>query len=165
MLLKIIRIVYHAVATAITIIGFTVILLFLVGIRPYAVQTGSMEPEIMTGSLCFVNQNVSFSEIHEGDIVAFRLDGGMLVTHRVKEVREDGFVTKGDANNTEDATIITNNEYIGKTIYWIPKIGYLFMFLHTRNGMITGSCIFLVFFLAGFLFDNEEENGGNAHDK
>ena len=85
MLLKIIRIVYHAVATAITIIGFTVILLFLVGIGPYAVQTGSMEPEIMTGSLCFVNQNVSFSEIHGVILVAFRLDGLVcLFTHRVK---------------------------------------------------------------------------------
>jgi len=164
--IKLLRYLYNILASCITLTGLLLILLFLIGIRPYAVQTGSMEPEIETGSLCFVNQNIPYDTIHENDIIAFRIKGNLLVTHRVYQITPEGFVTKGDANNTEDASVITEQEYIGKTVYWIPKIGYVMMFLHTRRGMFFGICVFLIFILIGFLFhddDDDNRNGGEMH--
>lgn len=155
------KVVYRTVAAFITIIGLSLIILYLIGIRPYAVQTGSMEPVIETGSLCFVNRNIKYDEIQEGDIIAFSMKNDLFVTHRVISVTEAGFTTKGDANNTEDAAVITNKEYVGKTVYWIPNIGYVMMFLHTRKGLIFGISIFLIFILLGFVFDNDKSKKEN----
>ena len=73
-----------------------VFLLRLAGIRPYIVMSGSMEPAILTGSLCFVNTNAEFADVREGDVIAFRSAMGTLVTHRAVAVTEDGVETCGD---------------------------------------------------------------------
>jgi len=158
-LYKIAETIYRIFATGIITVGISLLILYCIGIRPYAVRSGSMEPEIEIGSICFVNHNISYSDIEIGDIIAFKLSNHTMVTHRVTDKTEDGFITKGDNNNVEDAAMITENEYVGKTIYWIPKAGYAVMFLHTRRGLIVCSCIFLMFFLTGFLFHDDEEGG------
>jgi len=150
---KIIQIL-HAVATVIAsvILVFCVVVagMYLYGIRPYIVQTGSMEPEIETGSICFVNQRVPFEEIKENDIIAFQT-GSMLVTHRAIEVKESEIVTKGDANNVADAAVVTKDNYVGKTIYYIRKIGFFIMALKTRHSRIIGVTLAIVATLSSFL--------------
>lgn len=97
----------------------------LAGIEPFIVQSGSMEPVIHTGSVAFVNTRDK--EIQVGDIICFHLQGqsGQVVTHRV--VREDNgsFVTKGDANDTEDLVEVSPADVEGKFVFSIPRIGYL----------------------------------------
>ena len=168
-ILKVLRsiadIVYKTIASCIIMIGTTLIIMFCVGVRPYAVQTGSMEPEIMTGSLCFVNHKAAYESITIGDIIAFKLESGMMVTHRVVEISEEGLITKGDANNAVDANVITDVEYVGKTFYWIPNIGYLMMFIRTRRGIIISVSVFLIFFLIGFLFQDDDKNDDKNTEK
>jgi len=158
----------HAVATVIAsvILVFCVVVagMYLYGIRPYIVQTGSMEPEIETGSICFVNQRVPFEEIKENDIIAFQT-GSMLVTHRAIEVKESEIVTKGDANNVADAAVVTKDNYVGKTIYYIRKIGLIIMLLKTRRGMIISITAAVVIMLSGFLnYDEKNENYKSEKD-
>jgi signal peptidase len=58
----------------------------LIGIEPHIVLSGSMEPEIMTGSLVYVNK-ISPEEarsLKAGDTVTYVVDkSGTKVTHRI----------------------------------------------------------------------------------
>ena len=146
---RVIRAVYNILATALIALGAAVALLWIAGIRPYAVVSGSMEPEISVGSICVVNHNASYSKIKKGDIIAFRAGEDVLVTHRAVSVTEDGIITKGDANNAEDAAPVKKKDFVGKTMFSIPLIGYIITFVHTRHGLIASAAILAAFILIG----------------
>ena len=65
-------------------------------IEPRIVLSGSMEPKIHTGSICFINKKVPYDKIKTGDIIAFKAGKNTMVTHRVISVTNAGFETKGD---------------------------------------------------------------------
>ena len=113
-------------------ISFLVIILIMAlggGIRPLTVMSGSMEPDIKTGSVAIIETNLTdFNEIERGDIIAFDI-GGSLVTHRAVDITEDGIVTKGDYNNTKDLWIVTDANYYGKELFSVPYIGFLIIFI------------------------------------
>lgn len=113
------------------------------------VQSGSMEPAMMTGSTVFV-VDVPPERIAEGDIITYRDDGRNLVTHRVVE-RHSGptsirFTTKGDNNDAADAEPVYRNDVLGMvaswdvpvigTVYGIPIVGYLVAFAQTTAGYV-----------------------------
>ena len=82
------------------------------------VLSGSMEPTIRVDDLILVKEADSYAV---DDIVEYQ-SGNMLVVHRVTEVGPDTVVTKGDANNAEDAPV--RKEMIkGKVIGCLPGMG------------------------------------------
>ena len=99
----------------------------VLGIRSYIVLSGSMEPAIPTGSVCFVNTCVNYEDVKEGDVIAF-FHGGGMVTHRVLQVTEQGLETKGDANGRSDGITTGPDNFHGKTIFHIPYVGYMVEF-------------------------------------
>ena len=141
----------------IVLLGFLMIGLFLAGIRIYAVETGSMQPAIPINSICFVNQNTAYETISIGDVIVFRKGGNATVTHRVVRITADGIVTKGDANNTEDSSLVTEENYIGKLIYFIPKIGIAVRFIRTPAGMGLAISVYLVLQILIFVLDSEQK--------
>ena len=80
----------------------------------YVVLSGSMEPEIPTGSVVVVDGRKK--EWNPGDVITYRR-GNMVVTHRIVEKSEEGYCTKGDANAEEDAGIV---------LVWLRQRGTLF---------------------------------------
>ena len=84
------------------------------GYTYYSVATGSMKPVISPNDLIFVKitKNVS-----KGDIITFK-DSASIVTHRLIDINDNKYITKGDANNTSD-TGINKNDIIGKVVYVI----------------------------------------------
>ena len=77
----------------------------ILGFYGFKISTGSMEPAINTGDY-LVSTKVTSDTIKVNDIITFT-DEDTIITHRVSNiiVSEDGkkqFITKGDANNTED---------------------------------------------------------------
>lgn len=84
------------------------------GYTYYSVATGSMKPVISPNDLIFVKitKNVS-----KGDIITFK-DSGSIVTHRLIDINNNKYITKGDANNTSD-TGINKSDIIGKVVYVI----------------------------------------------
>jgi signal peptidase I len=84
------------------------------GYTYYSVATGSMKPVISPNDLIFVKitKNVS-----KGDIITFK-DSGSIVTHRLIDINNNKYITKGDANNTSD-TGISKSDIIGKVVYII----------------------------------------------
>lgn len=123
--------------------------LLLWGIKPAIVLSGSMEPEIPTGSLCWINTKADIDQIQEGDILAFT-SGTMSVTHRVIAVTEEGFQTKGDANDTPDLGLVPKQNVTGKTVFWIPYAGYAADKLNTTSGKFLAAMVLAVSILMGF---------------
>ncbi|HHD2753339.1 TPA: signal peptidase I [Clostridium perfringens] len=100
--------------------------------RAYDILTGSMSPTIKPGSLVVVKE-VSPNEIKENDIITFKSDiTNNITTHRAIEVNNNGnitFVTKGDANNSKDPAILTENNIIGKVMFQIPYVGGIIRYI------------------------------------
>lgn len=92
------------------------------GIRPYIVMSGSMEPEIETGSICFIDGRNR--DVRIGDIVAYKT-GDITVIHRVISETDDGYITKGDNNDAADAAPVPAENISGKYYLEIPKLGYI----------------------------------------
>lgn len=135
----------------------------LVGIRPYVVRSGSMEPAIKTGSVVFVNEKADYNELEPGDIIVFE-NGGTKVTHRILSIQADGIETKGDNNNTTDGITTTKNNFTGKVFYWIP--GHWFL-LDGKRKWLFAAAVFLLFLVVSGIAEGrsepEKEDGKTDH--
>ena len=111
----------------------------------------------MTGSVCFVDKNVKYNEIKADDIIAFSTGSKSRATHRVVEVTDKGFVTKGDANDQNDTNLVSSREYLGKTVYSIPKVGYIISKIQTTKGKIVCGIGIIILFIFGLLFGDDSK--------
>lgn len=114
------------------------------GFAAVIVISGSMEPAIEAGDLIIIKEQ---GEYKEDDIVTYR-SGPTLITHRIVAINASEVITRGDANNAEDAPVVLS-ALEGKVVLNIPEAGKFLLFLKTPTGILTASCLVLVcFFLA-----------------
>lgn len=110
------------------------------GIKPVAVLSGSMEDTFMTGDLILVKKSDT-ADIKEGDVICY-LISNQAVTHRVVGTKQDTsgnivYVTKGDANNTEDSEVVQEEQIQGIwTGIRFAGLGNFVMFLSSTTGML-----------------------------
>lgn len=102
----------------------------IVGIKPYIVLSGSMEPVIQTGSMAYINSNADPYAIQIGDIITYKL-ADHTVTHRVVDKTLTSVITKGDANEENDFSPVLRSSILGKYIFSIPYLGYLYSYIST----------------------------------
>ena len=84
------------------------------GVTILKVSSNSMVPTFKKGDLIFIKKQ---KEYNVGDIITYEVieqDTKYLVTHRIIEKCENGYITKGDANNTKDEETIYENVIKGK---------------------------------------------------
>ena len=117
-------------------VGALTAVLFCFGIRPYVVVTGSMEPTIHLGSICFVDMAYAYNDVKKGDIISYK-NGDVLVTHRVEQVTQNGLATRGDNAQKNDTGFVTEYDFCGKVVFWIPFLGYAALFIRTKAGFFT----------------------------
>jgi len=139
-----------------------VLILNLMHISPRIVVSGSMEPTIHTGSLCFINANVPYDDIEVGDIVAFQAKSGSLVTHRVTKITPEGMETKGDNNDAGDGLTTTRKSYQGKNVFAIPYLGFVIAWAQVKKHRIiiicgAGALILLEALLSSLEKDKKEK--------
>ena len=154
--MKIIKGIINVLTTLIICIGSLFIILYIFGIVPYVVLSGSMEPTIGTGSVCFINKNANIENIKEKDIIAFKLRDGTLVTHRAIKVDNSGIITKGDNNKVADSNVVNKENFVGKNLFWIPKVGYVVKAFQTTKGKIIAVAIIVLLLVSGFLFGEDK---------
>lgn len=115
------------VAVLVCILAIIVIPPFM-GIKTYVVQSPSMEPVIHVGSIAYIDTHNKIPDV--GDIATYCIEsdsGETVVTHRVKDIIEDGeYVFQGDANDTEDGNLISPKQILGVYKFSIPGLGFLF---------------------------------------
>lgn len=127
----------------------------LVGLEPYVILSGSMEPVYPVGSLVYV-QRMDADRIAVGDPIAFVMNEDLVVAiHRVigVDAAAQQFETKGDANDAADAAPVHFNNLIGKPVLCIPKLGYVSDYLTNPPGMYIGGAAALVLLLLMFVPD------------
>ncbi len=140
--------IYSLIAIAIIIGGgLLFIYTFFGSINPfYVVVSGSMIPTINIGDIVIIKNNsfdTLFNNLKIGDIVVFRApeaktDDGKpkVIVHRISDIGtisgNRSVITKGDANPYSipgiDFPIFMEN-YVGKVVYVIPKIGTISMLI------------------------------------
>lgn len=91
------------------------------------VETGSMEPNVPTGSLVLIHKTDGYSV---GDVITYEDYRGMSITHRVKSIENGIVVTQGDANESADMPFI-EDAIVGKVEMVVPKLGSIIKVLKT----------------------------------
>ena len=114
-------------------------------VSAYTIVSPSMVPNINVLDVIITTRVSDPSKIKVGDVITFNStdyrSSGVTVTHRVKKIEKtsDGkylFTTKGDANNTEDATRQPFSSIYGKVLLRLPKLGYIQYILSTVLGWL-----------------------------
>lgn len=111
----------------------------LLGYQLKTVLSGSMEPVISTGSVILVKQAKADESFHKGDIITYKTSDGILITHRIIEMKdgENAMITMGDNNNSPDLTPVQVEQVVSKyTGINVPYIGYVLQFLVSKNGSL-----------------------------
>ena len=110
----------------------------LFGYQMLSVDSGSMEPNFPEDSLIFV-KTVDPSELQADDVITFTVDEkGTLVTHRIVAVLKDerSFITRGDANNTNDPNTVPFGNVVGKAELCLPKAGAVFRVVTAQENRV-----------------------------
>lgn len=128
------------------------------GVAPLAVASGSMSGDaddcFDEGALIFVDllEGEEKQSLQEGQIVTY-YTGEMFVTHRIISVeraedgRITGFITKGDANNTDDGVVPVGN-VVGLCTGSVAGLGDFALFMQTPMGILVFVGIPVVIFIA-----------------
>ena len=155
---KIINGISSAVTYLILAVIVAMVVLLACGVRPYITMSGSMEPAIKTGSLCFVNTKADFYDVEEGDVIAYESASGGMVTHRVID-KEDGLLeTMGDANDVSDGFTTSYSNFRGKTIFSIPYAGYGVVYLQKPQNIAIVGVIIAAIVLVNIVDSLPEKN-------
>ncbi len=101
------------------------------------IVTGSMEPDIPTGSFVLV-EKMDASDLQIGDVIMFHSDDpdvpeGMPVSHAITQINsiDNGtrsFTTKGTANAIEDTYPVREEAVIGKVVWHSMALGSVVAF-------------------------------------
>jgi signal peptidase len=122
----------------------------LFGYQIKTVLSGSMEPEIKTGSIILVKEIEDKTSLQVGDVITFYQSFDRVVTHRIVEVIHSGeevlYRTKGDNNPDPDMTLVLSDNVLAKyTGITIPYLGYVAQYANTTVG------IFLLLVIPGVI--------------
>ena len=129
--------IFLAVIVLVVIFSFGSNTNIISGYKSFLIQSGSMEPSIMTGDIIVIHQ---IEKYIKNDVVTFQNEESRIITHRIVEITNKSgdtfFVTKGDANRSEDEGVVSASNILGKVIYVIPKLGFLVAFSKSLPGLI-----------------------------
>ena len=105
----------------------------LYGDTTYIMLVGnSMKGTIDSGTFVVIKPD---QEYFLGDIIAFVSEDNRKVIHRIIEITDDGFITKGDNNQRIDSGIQPLEKVIGRSVFVAPFVGFTSMFIQTPLGM------------------------------
>lgn len=155
---KILDIITTTLLILVVIFAVLIVGVRLFGLEPYTVISGSMEPEYHVGSLIYVKKT-SVDELENNMPITYRMNNGVVVTHRIIEVITDEdtgevkYRTKGDANDDADGTPVTFDRIIGRPVFHIPLLGYISYFVQNPPGVYIVILIMALLLLLTFMPD------------
>lgn len=140
------------------------------GYSALTVKTGSMSGTIEIGDLIIIKDTGDY-EI--GDIVTFLQKGDSIpTTHRIIDSREDGsFITKGDANNVQDALPVSKDIILGEVVKVLPEVGLFaervqsegWIYIVALLVILCGGTVFVQSFFRSE--DEQDKNNGKNVEK
>ncbi len=95
-------------------------------VKPIAIATGSMSPQINIGDVAIIKK-CGPNDVEVGDIIEYKMPD-FTVVHRIVEIKQENgryyFATKGDSNDSRDKNLVTEDQLIGKCLFKIRYLGY-----------------------------------------
>ncbi|MBR3835749.1 MAG: signal peptidase I [Clostridia bacterium] len=158
----------------------------VLGFSVLQVSTGSMEPELMTGSIVVVKKTDA-QKLKVGDIISFYSTDvnilGKVNTHRIEKIEyESGtshlpvFTTKGDANDDVDRAKVHSMNVVGKVVYDLGTVSgsvisvfqnpnvVFFVIVLPLIFITFGEAINLATLIAKSKYDKEEDENADAEE-
>ncbi len=155
MLKRICNILSTVILIVMVVVAGVLLLPYAFGCQTLAVLSGSMEPVYHVGSIVFIKK-VPPAEIKVGDPITFRIsDQGTFATHRVVRIdpEKKQFITKGDANNTEDGPTGFENLVGRASNISVPWLGYISVNIKTPKGILAVTGVVVIIVLLSFFPD------------
>lgn len=110
----------------------------ILGYNFYYVLTESMEPEINAGEM-IIGQKTEPADLKIGDVITYKGEVGAvkdkIITHKIVEINDDIFITKGIANEIADPPI-NSSQIMSKYVGTVPVVGEIFSIINTKYGFI-----------------------------
>ena len=123
------------------------------------IGSGSMEPTVFVNDLLLIKSETSY---RKDDVITYVSPKGGLITHRVKEVSDYGYIAQGDANNIPDEEI-SKQRVLGRMVFVIPGAGGVIDGILSPAGIALLGCICLLLHLIQRIRRDENE-WDNAED-
>lgn len=130
------------------------------GYQPLVVISGSMEPTLNVGGLLYYHEQ-DLVDFNKDDILVFK-SRNHTISHRIVDINEGGFITKGDANKSVDSSIVNTKQVLGKGTDWcIPYLGLYADFIYTHKYLLFITIGILVIDLLFDYYRTHKKNGGS----
>ena len=139
------------------------------GVAPMAVLTDSMKTNdndsIKSGDLIFAKK-VDTNTLKKGDIILFYSRGSTVIHRIIGQTKEKEFITKGDANSSEDIDPVAKTRIVGKYIGRLPFVGRVVLFSKTPLGMLCFIGLPLLFiWVVNILSKRQEKKVGDEENE
>ena len=133
------------------------------GKKPLVVISGSMEPTLHVGGILYY-EKLNINDFNENDILVYELNKH-TISHRIVDITENGFITKGDNNLSIDTYEVNKTQVLGKGTDWsIPYIGYYADFIYNHKYLLFISVGVLIIDLSYDYYKERKRRGKDEED-
>lgn len=134
------------------------------GQKPLVVISGSMEPTLKVGGILYY-EKINIDDFDEGDILVYQTKEH-IISHRIVDITENGFIAKGDINNSVDNYLINNEQILGKGTNWsIPFIGYYADYIYSHKYLLYISLGIIIVDLCNDVYKEHKRKVGKKIEK
>lgn len=134
------------------------------GHYPLVVISGSMEPTLKVGSILYYHKE-KIDEFKKNDVLVYTTRDH-IISHRIVEISEDGFITKGDANTNIDSNEVFEEQILGKGTNWcIPYLGYYTDYIYHHKYLLYISVVLLVIDLTNDYYKTHKKEVEKKNEK
>ena len=134
------------------------------GHKPLVVISGSMEPILKVGGLLYYHKQ-DVNDFKTGDILVYSTKKH-IISHRIVDRTQNGFITKGDANNSNDFVEVKNSQVLGKGTNWsIPYLGFYVSYIYTHKYLLFISVGVIVIDLLNDTYKTHKKKIGGENEK
>lgn len=110
------------------------------GLRPTVIASGSMAPLIERGDIVMIERSrATDGPLDPGAVVTYHdpyIEA--MVTHRVVDVVDEGYVTRGDANRADDPRVVAFDAVAGHGRLLVPFLGLPLLWLREGAWLLLG---------------------------
>lgn len=123
-----------------------------------------MEPTLKVGGVLYY-EKINIDELDEGDILVYQTNDH-IISHRIVDIIENDFITKGDKNNSVDNYLVNRNQVLGKGTNWsIPFIGYYADYIYGHKYLLYISLGIIVVDLCNDVYKEHKKKVGKICEK
>lgn len=134
------------------------------GHKPLVVISGSMEPVLKVGGILYY-EKININEFDEGDILVYTTKDH-IISHRIVNITDNGFITKGDVNNAVDVDLVDSQQVLGKGTDWsIPFIGYYADYIYGHKYLLYISLGIIIIDLCNDTYKEHKKKVGKSIEK